>query len=141
MMCENKSIKILAKVRISFDTKKKQALFNLPIPYKGEAVVDWEVLEQNRNYLLTSTDTWGITEISCTENKAQGDNVFLLKKFIPFCPYAINLDYYKNVRKKFTVDEWIDVLLGAIDYSPSGYSCIDEKLAVIKRLLPLLKKG
>lgn len=144
MMYENKTIKILAKVRIEFDTKKKKALFSLPMynfpPHKGEAVVDWAVLEQNRSYLLSSTEIQGILTIECAESDTQGDNIFRLIKFVPFCPYTINLDYYKQARRSFTVEEWIDVILGAVDYSPSGYSCIGEKLAVLKRLLPFVEK-
>ena len=63
-----------------------------------------------------------------------------LIKFKNFCPYNINVDYYKNVRSKFTIDEWINVLLGAIDYNADGYKDNEEKLSMLTRLLPFCEK-
>ena len=60
--------------------------------------------------------------------------------FKNFRPYSINLDFYKGVRNQFTTDEWIDVLLGAIDYNPRGYRSEEEKLTMLTRLLPFCEK-
>ena len=34
---------------------------------------------------------------------------------------AVDLEYYKDVRKEFTTQEWIDIILGAVDYKAEGY--------------------
>ena len=60
--------------------------------------------------------------------------------FTNFCPYMADLDYYKDVRGEFGISEWIDILLGAIDYNASGYKNESEKLAMLTRLLPFLEK-
>ena len=65
---------------------------------------------------------------------------FKLIDFQPFCPYTIDLDYYIEARKYFTIDEWINVLLSAIDYNPKGYVSKTQKMAMLSRLLPFVEK-
>ena len=60
--------------------------------------------------------------------------------FTNFCPYTADLDYYKDVRAEFDISEWIDVLLGAMDYNAAGYKNEEEKLAMLTRLLPFIEK-
>ena len=129
---------------IDFDTRNRRALFNLPdfaFPKKkDDAIADWNVVEQNQKYLMSPTEAWGIVEISCNEDSRTGKNIFYLTDFVPFCPYTIDTDYYKEARKNFSTDEWIDVLLGAIDYNPQGFETQSQKFSMLKRLLPFVEK-
>lgn len=69
-----------------------------------------------------------------------------LSAYKPFCPYRVDLDYYKEARRQFDIHEWIDVVISAVDYNPNGY--IDEfgnvseekKLYFLRRLLPFVEK-
>ena len=63
-----------------------------------------------------------------------------LISFQNFCPYTIDLDYYKDVRSEFTISEWIDVILGAVDYNAAGYDDEHQKLMMLTRLLPFVEK-
>jgi len=64
-----------------------------------------------------------------------------LVNFKTFCPYSVDLDYYKDIRKEFTTAEWIDLLLGAVDYNAAGYQDDEEmKLTMLTRLLPFVEK-
>ena len=47
---------------------------------------------------------------------------------------------YKTVRSKFDIKEWIDILLGAVDYNAAGYNSSEEKLTMLTRLLPFVEK-
>ncbi len=135
--------RFLTKIKISFDTKNRLVLFELPdyeIPrHKGEAIADWNVVEKNKDYLLVNNEVWGIVSISI-ENMEKKGNVFKLVDFTPFCPYTLNLDYYCKARSYFTTEEWINVLIGAMDYNPDGYSSSEEKCAFLKRILPFVEK-
>lgn len=70
-----------------------------------------------------------------------------LVSYKPFCPYRVDMDAYKAARANFSVNEWIDVLISAVDYNPGGYT--DEitgeesqrqKLFFLRRLLPFVEK-
>lgn len=64
----------------------------------------------------------------------------------PFCPYSIDLDFYREARREFTTQEWIDVIISAVDYNPDGYCNKDgevseeTKLFFLRRLLPFVEK-
>ena len=70
----------------------------------------------------------------------------VLMSYKPFCPYKVDLDEYRAARANFTVEEWLDVLISAVDYNPHGYT--DEtgleserqKLFFLRRLLPFVEK-
>lgn len=69
-----------------------------------------------------------------------------LSAYKPFCPYRVDLDYFKEARKQFNIHEWIDVIISAVDYDPNGYvdergnASEEKKLCFLKRLLPFVEK-
>jgi len=137
--------RFLAKIKIDFDTSSRTAFFHLPdfgVPKtKGEAIADWDVIERNKEYILAPNEVWGIVEIVCEEHSDYPNrNVLKLIDFTPFCPYQIDMDYYCEARNLFSTDEWIDILLSAIDYNPEGYMSIVQKMAMLSRLLPFVEK-
>lgn len=144
MLRYGKSARFLAKIKIDFDAGNSRALFSLPdfsFPKrKSEAVADWNVVEKNSKYLLSPTESWGIVELSCYEDSRTNKNIFQLTDFVPFCPYTIDVDYYKEVRKNFSLEEWTEVLLGAIDYNASGFKTQSQKFSMLTRLLPFVEK-
>lgn len=146
MLHNYETVRFLAKIKIDFDTTTRTAFFSLPdfgVPKKkGEAIADWKVIEDNQKYLLAPNEVWGICEIVCVEEDTLkgNSNVLKLVGFKPFSPYTIDLEYYCDARKEFTIDEWIDILLGAIDYNPNGYASLSQKMAMLSRLLPFIEK-
>lgn len=144
------TVKFLAKIKIDIDTTTRTAYFSLPcfgVPKnKNEAVAEWDVVEQYKDYLLSPNDTWGIVQIVCVEENdnnqksKQKKNIIKLIDFKPFCPYTIDLDYYVRARNEFTTEEWIDILLSAIDYNPNGFIGINQKMTMLSRLLPFVEK-
>lgn len=73
-------------------------------------------------------------------------NEIYLSGYKPFCPYRVDLDFYKQARKEFDIHEWIDVIISAVDYNPAGYvddegnDCEETKLFFLRRLLPFIEK-
>lgn len=146
MLHEYMPVKFLAKIKIDFDTSSRTALFSLPdfgVPKKkGEAIVEWKVIEENQKYLLAPNEIWGIVEMVCTEEETSKGKINVLKVigFKPFSPYTIDLNYYCEARNAFTTEEWIDILLSAIDYNPNGYVNRTQKMTMLSRLLPFVEK-
>jgi ATP-dependent Lon protease len=92
--------------------------------------------------LRSGDDVWGIAELAYLNvgEISKPEYKIILNGFKPFRPYQTDLNYYKNARSYFELDEWIDVLLGAIDYNAAGFKTESEKLAMLTRLLPFLEK-
>ena len=83
------------------------------------------------------TSIWSFPEIRQKERSGK----IKLTAFKSFCPYTIDIDFYKDTRREFNTSEWIDVLLGAVDYNASGYLGDEEKkLTMLTRLLPFVEK-
>lgn len=153
---DREKVRILAK--ISVDTDIKTGMNSFALPDYGltnkDTIVENNVWQDCKNDLINGREVWGIVEmgyrppdgfdISFNNNKAKSANSgkIRLVGFKSFCPYEINVEYYKDSSKNFTVKEWIDVLLGAVDYNPKGYLGDEEKkLTMLTRLLPFVEKN
>ena len=60
--------------------------------------------------------------------------------FKDFCPYRVDMEEFREAVRLFSKEEWIDIILGAIDYNADGYADESQKLAMITRLLPFVEK-
>ena len=126
-------VKFLAKIAVNIDIKTQVTSFELPdfgLSYK-ETIIPPDVWEMCSAALLKSEENWGIVELGYQypESKKEPGKVKLMS-FRDFCPYIVDLDEFKYAREEFSLTEWIDILLGAVDYNASGYKGMGQKLAV-----------
>lgn len=146
MVRNMQSERFLAKVKIEIDIATRTAYFSMPdFGYpkkKNEAIVEWDVIEAHKDYLLSPNEVWGIVELICDTgiDSLKTKNIVKMIDFSPFCPYNVDLDYYVEARDHFTTEEWIDIVLAAIDYNPGGYTGEEQKVAMLSRLLPFIEK-
>lgn len=141
---ENERISFLTRIIIDIDIKTQGVSFELPSfgLSSKETIIEPDVWNEIKGELVGSKETWGVVELGyrfpIPELHQPGK--IKLTGFTNFCPYTIDLDFYKEARLEFTTKEWIDIVLGAIDYNADGYADETEKLAVITRLLPFVEK-
>ena len=86
-----------------------------------ETVITPEVWERCSDDLLRSEENWGTVELgymypseTCKYGRIE------LLNYRDFCPYSIDLDEFKDAREMFSLEEWVDIVLGAIDYNPNN---------------------
>ena len=158
IVVEGEKVKFLAKVSVNIDIKTGEISFALPefgLGFK-ETIIEGDVWDECKDDLVKGRDIWGMVELGYrspdsfdiefeyertrSKAKASKDGKIKLLSFKNFCPYQIDVEQYKEARKEFTVDEWIDVVLGAIDYNASGYKTEEEKLTMLTRILPFVEK-
>jgi len=147
MIKEGQRVKFLAKLRVEIDVRTGEGFFSLPdlgFPSrKREALVSSPVLRKYSHELLTENETWGVIE--CDWNPfgltgKEGDGVIRMTDYKPFQPYKIDIEFFQDARKGFTTDEWMDLLLLAVDYNPAGFLGTRQKLTLLCRLLPFVEK-
>lgn len=140
---KGEQVKFLAKVRVEVDVSERETIFYLPdfgFPTRRrEAVINREVVAKNERHLLTDSEVWGIVELACYDDEYGKARVHMTD-FSPFCPYDVDLEYFQEARRYFTIDEWIDVLLSSIDYNPLGFINKTQKKTLLSRLLPFVEK-
>lgn len=107
-----------------------------------DTIIEPVVWDECKDELVKAKETWGVVELGYRypENNGKVKGKIKLVSFQNFCPYDIDLEFFKDVRKNFDIHEWIDIVLGAIDYSAAGYTDEHQKLAMLKRLLPFVEK-
>lgn len=151
-MTNGETVQFLARVRVTVDIKTGKTQFELPdfggVKGGASGVVNHDVVEKWQDTLLHESENWGIISLAWqTEGSGTRQKGFIsMVEYKPFCPYSIDLDDFKEYRSEFDIHEWIDVILSAIDYNPSGY--VDEngnesekkKLIFLRRLLPFVEK-
>lgn len=144
IIMENEHVKILTRISIDINIKNQEVYFALPdfgLTYK-ETIIEPAVWDEYKDELVTGKEIWGVIELGyrLPDETMKLPGKIKLISFANFCPYTVDLEYYKDVRCEFRIKEWIDVLLGAIDYNADGYEEDDQKLAVLTRLLPFVEK-
>ncbi|MDR0751893.1 MAG: BREX system Lon protease-like protein BrxL [Christensenellaceae bacterium] len=150
LIMDNEPVKILTKIKVDIDIKTAKVDFNLPDfkLKKGETIIKDAVWDKVKEHLTNDREVWGIVELKyITEIVGKKEvGLIALKSFKKFSPYEVDLENFKEMRTYFTVQEWIDIILGAVDYNPDGYNEINGydaracKFSMIKRLLPFIEK-
>ena len=135
-------VKFLAKISIDIDIKTQALSFSLPdfgLNFQ-DTVIPPKVWAEHSEDLLKSEENWGLVELGYQPPCDGEFGKIKLTNFQDFCPYIVDVEEFKFARENFSLDEWIDILLGAIDYNAAGYENQKQKLAMLTRLLPFIEK-
>jgi len=139
-----KDVKILTKINVIPNLKDNR--FEFEIPDVGISsymtLIGSDVIDKNKNILLSGQkDIWGVISLDYVDiGVKKPDYRIRLTNFVNFKPYNVDLKKFIYLRAKFTTEEWIDIVMQAIDYNPDGFSSEKEKLMVISRLLSFVEK-
>lgn len=142
IVVEGEKVKVLTRISVDINILTQEVTFSLPdfgLTNK-ETIIESYVWDQCKEDLVKAKETWGVVELGYKYPDGKIKGKIKLVSFKNFCPYTIDLDFYKEVRQEFSIHEWIDVLLGAIDYNADGYPDEHTKLAMLTRLLPFVEK-
>lgn len=130
---EGEDKKILARLLIEPDIKKDILKFSIPdIGIKfNETRIEKYVAKKHKE--LKSGEVWGV--VTLTYNNNEKEKFIELVDFKSFSPYKVDLDFFKQARKNFTTEEWVDLLIRAMEYNPDGFSGMGQKITFLSRLL------
>ncbi|NLB77114.1 MAG: BREX system Lon protease-like protein BrxL [Crenarchaeota archaeon] len=145
-MVNGDMVRFLARIRVSVDIKTGKTIFELP-DFGGTKTgaggeVSNDVIYNWQDTLLRESENWGILDLVWEQDflKKPPRGFIKMIGYQPFCPYNIDLDYYREARRSFTTEEWLDILISAVDYNPQGYETEEQKLYFIRRLLPFVER-
>ncbi|MCA9963067.1 MAG: BREX system Lon protease-like protein BrxL [Anaerolineales bacterium] len=126
-------VKVLNPVQVEIElTRKRQdrvaklSLLGIHDGVIGEGIIDAypDLLQQGM---------WGVVELIHTQEG------ITLSNFRPM-QATVNLQLYKEARRRFTLDEWRELMLISMGYNPKAFN-LDEQLLLLCRLLPLVQKN
>ena len=91
---------------------------------------------KNHQGELVDGENWGIIKLSILSDADGKKNHVEMVDYKPFKPYrSVDIDYLRGARTAFSVQEWIDVLLSAMEYEADGFETITQKMEFLTRLL------
>ncbi len=137
----NKTETFLARIKININLKAAYVCFALPdldVDFTQTLVSDdaWQAIKSENVFL--DGDFWGVISINTLQLNKQ--RKIYMEKFVPFRPYRIDVNYFIEARKHFTLSEWEALILGAMDYNSEAFKSDEERLCMISRLLPFAEK-
>lgn len=89
---------------------------------------------------LIDGEKWGIMKIVYIAPLDGERGHVEMVNFKPFRPMKkLDIDYIRSCRTKFSLEEWIDVLISAMEYTPSAFASQTQKLEFLTRLLPFIE--
>ena len=143
---ENENVQILTKISVDINIKTGDIAFALPDfgVTEKETMIEPAIWELYKDDLVRGGEVWGIIKLGYRPSdetaRPKIPGKIKLTGFKNFCPYTVDLEYYKDMRANFSTEEWIDVVLGAIDYNATGFETELQKLSMLTRLLPFVEK-
>jgi len=140
-LMNNEAVELLTRFIISTDIKGGKTCFAIPDAgvKASEAIIPEYLLNKYKTELIDG-ERWGKIKLIYNRPSGREKGHIEMTEYKPFRPYSsLNLDYYIECRKQFTTEEWIDVLISAMEYSPDGFIDTAQKLEFLTRLLPFVE--
>lgn len=136
-LANKEEITILARFIIYIDLVKGIRRFGIPdLGIKiSEGQIPEYVYRQHQGELVDG-EKWGIIKLSVLPDDDGKKNHVEMVDYKPFKPYrSVDLDYLRAARSSFSIQEWIDFLLSAMEYDPDGFENMTQKMEFLTRLL------
>lgn len=138
---------ILCRMIVETDIKKD--LMKFAIPDLGIKTNEGRIPAYiaKKHSQLKDNEVWGIVRLVYTPPNPPESGYIDLIDFKPFNPYRVSLDFFKDASVNFSTEEWIDVLIRAMEYNPDytepgkGFDSLEIKLLFISRLMVFVENN
>ncbi len=135
------TLTLLTRFVVSTNLAKNKACFQIPdMGIKASDTIIPDYLVEEFPDDLIDGEKWGILKIVyIAPNDSERGNLEMVK-FKPFRPMQkLDINYIRECRSRFTLEEWIDVLISAMEYTPTAFTNMTQKLEFLTRLLPFIE--
>jgi len=130
-------VNLLDHYTVSINLKTGQRHLNSPFFDIKDAYITEHLVDDNE-FLLTS-GVWGVGELFyIPPDTEKGKGQVWMRDFKPFQIAKIDLDYFIECRQYFSIEEWIDLLVSSMGFSPVVNDDY-QKMLLLTRMLPLVE--
>ncbi len=135
ILLRQEAVKLLDDYSVTVNLKSGQRQLRIPFLDINDANLTSLIVDQNA--LLLSSGVWGVGELFYIppdgSDRKKGE--VWMREFRPFQVGTIDLEYYIECRRHFTLDEWRDLLVSSMGFNPVIYTD-RQKMLLITRMLP-----
>ena len=129
-------VTLLTRFTIYIDLVRSIRRFSIPdLGTKlNEGQIPPYIYEQNKGELVDG-EKWGIIKLCLMPDEDGKKSHVEMVDFKPFKPYkSVDVDYLREARRSFTTEEWIDVLISAMEYDADTFASMQQKIEFLTRL-------
>lgn len=129
------TVQLLDDYSVTINLKSGQRSLRIPLLDINDAFVTEQIVDQNT--LLITSGVWGIGSLFYVPPDGDGEKGQVwMREFRPFQVSTVDLDYFRECRQHFTLEEWLDLMVSSIGFNP-GSQTLPQKMALITRIVPL----
>ncbi|MBT3804235.1 MAG: BREX system Lon protease-like protein BrxL [Desulfobacula sp.] len=130
--------KVIDKVSVALNDKKdvyEAAFANLGIK---QVLVDSDTVKKHPKLLVSGV--WSIVDLEYEHFEDNSVSPWIINTLKPIQLSHFDYDHYISARKKFSTDEWIDLLIQSIGFNPEMLGK-RSKLLQLVRLIPFCERN
>jgi ATP-dependent Lon protease len=129
------TVQLLDDYSVTINLKSGQRFLRVPLLDLNDAFVTEQIVDENG--LLVSSGVWGIGSLFYVPpDGASEKGQVWMREFRPFQVSTVDLDYFRECRQHFTLEEWLDLMVSSIGFDPSSQT-LPQKMVLITRIVPL----
>ncbi len=135
---EQEEVKILDDFRVNVNLENNSHELGIPVLDQNKAMIQKGIVDANP--MLLKTGMWGLGTLRYVP--PDGEEVkkgqIWMVDFKAFQSPGVDLDYYRQARQNFTLEEWIDLLVSSCQFNPDVHT-LPQKMLLLSRLIPLVE--
>jgi len=141
-LMNGEAVNITTCVFVKIELNKGQVAFHLPdLNVSADMLISPQVLQDNADEIVDG-ENWGNITLQYVPPKGRAKGYVMMTSFKSFNPYRnMNFEDFIGLRSKFTTEEWIDVLVASLGYTPESFPSIDSKITMLLRILPSIESN
>jgi ATP-dependent Lon protease len=129
------TVDLLDDFSVAVNLRTGQRNLRIPLLDVDDAFVSEAIVDENE--LLVASGVWGIGSLFYIPPDGPGDKGQLwMRGLRPFQVSRVDLGYFRDCRRHFTLDEWLDLMVSSIGFNPRSQS-LDQKMILMTRIVPL----
>jgi len=137
-LMDQEEVRILDDFRVNVNIERHTHDLSIPLLDVINGMVQKDIIDNNP--MLLKTGMWGLGTLRYVP--PNGEDVkkgqIWMVEFKAFQTPGIDLDYFRESRKHFNVDEWIDLLVSSCQFNPDVHR-LSQKLLLLSRIIPLVE--
>jgi len=133
---EQNDVKLLDDYAVQVNLSRGDRYLIIPFLDESKAVIPPNIVQENK--MLLSSGIWGVGTLSYAPPGEDGPGQVIMRAFTPFQLASLELEYFIDRRRDFTIQEWIDFIINSMGFNHHIYSP-RQKILLISRLLPLVE--
>lgn len=135
---DTKSHRIIDKVSVKLNDKRdyyETSFANLGL---NKVAINEDIVKRNQK--LLSGGVWCLITMGYEPSDERNASPWIIENLKPIQISNVDVDEFKEIRKSFTADEWIDLLMQTLGLNPEEFT-YRSKLIQLSRLVPFCENN